>query len=74
MLNRPDLNGDLVYSEEAGYYGAYFVVTDYSGGACLMSSLPFALSLSTFYDCLPYLQSCAYVMLKLGHRRVRPLR
>ncbi|KAK8207178.1 hypothetical protein IWZ01DRAFT_575167 [Phyllosticta capitalensis] len=29
----PDLNGDLVYSEEAGYYGAYFVVTDYSGDA-----------------------------------------
>lgn len=29
----PDLNGDLVYSEEAGLYGAYFVVTDYSGDA-----------------------------------------
>ncbi|CAD0110111.1 unnamed protein product [Aureobasidium uvarum] len=29
----PDLNGDLVYSEKAGLYGAYFVVTDYSGWA-----------------------------------------
>jgi hypothetical protein len=29
----PDLNGDLVYSEKAGLYGAYFVVTDYSGAA-----------------------------------------
>ncbi|KAF2147637.1 hypothetical protein K461DRAFT_233974 [Myriangium duriaei CBS 260.36] len=29
----PDLNGDLVYSEKAGLYGAYFVVTDYSGFA-----------------------------------------
>ncbi|KAF9890099.1 hypothetical protein FE257_006260 [Aspergillus nanangensis] len=29
----PDLNGDLVYSEEAGLYGAYFVVTDYAGWA-----------------------------------------
>ncbi|KAK6008737.1 hypothetical protein QM012_000640 [Aureobasidium pullulans] len=29
----PDLNGDLVYSEKAGVYGAYFVVTDYSGWA-----------------------------------------
>ncbi|KAI5201491.1 hypothetical protein E4T42_02283 [Aureobasidium subglaciale] len=29
----PDLNGDLVYSEKAGIYGAYFVVTDYSGWA-----------------------------------------
>ncbi|KAG9645416.1 hypothetical protein KCU64_g10943, partial [Aureobasidium melanogenum] len=29
----PDLNGDLVYSEQAGLYGAYFVVTDYSGWA-----------------------------------------
>ena len=27
----PDLNGDLVYSEAAGYYGAYCVVTDYTG-------------------------------------------
>ncbi|KAJ6018337.1 hypothetical protein N7499_003636 [Penicillium canescens] len=29
----PDLNGDLVYSETAGLYGAYFVVTDYSRDA-----------------------------------------
>ncbi|PYI07030.1 hypothetical protein BO78DRAFT_386444 [Aspergillus sclerotiicarbonarius CBS 121057] len=29
----PDMNGDLVYSESAGLYGAYFVVTDYSGDA-----------------------------------------
>ncbi|KAH7064887.1 hypothetical protein B0J12DRAFT_15394 [Macrophomina phaseolina] len=29
----PDMNGDLVYSKEAGLYGAYFVVTDYSGDA-----------------------------------------
>ena len=29
----PDLNGDLVYSETAGLYGAYFVVTDYTGDA-----------------------------------------
>ncbi|KAI1082107.1 hypothetical protein F5B20DRAFT_47369 [Whalleya microplaca] len=29
----PDLNGDLVFSEEAGLYGAYFVVTDYTGDA-----------------------------------------
>ncbi|OJD35536.1 muc1 extracellular alpha glucan glucosidase-like [Diplodia corticola] len=29
----PDMNGDLVYSAEAGLYGAYFVVTDYSGDA-----------------------------------------
>ena len=29
----PDLNGDLVYSEAAGLYGAYFVVTDYTGDA-----------------------------------------
>ncbi|KAJ5085810.1 hypothetical protein N7532_010581 [Penicillium argentinense] len=29
----PDMNGDLVYSEDAGLYGAYFVVTDYSGDA-----------------------------------------
>ncbi|PYH81765.1 hypothetical protein BO82DRAFT_309894 [Aspergillus uvarum CBS 121591] len=28
-----DMNGDLVYSEEAGMYGAYFVVSDYSGWA-----------------------------------------
>ncbi|CAI7637663.1 hypothetical protein N7533_002858 [Penicillium manginii] len=29
----PDMNGDLVYSSKAGLYGAYFVVTDYSGDA-----------------------------------------
>ncbi|KKK15879.1 hypothetical protein P175DRAFT_0431144 [Aspergillus ochraceoroseus IBT 24754] len=29
----PDMNGDLVYSEAAGMYGAYFVVTDYAGWA-----------------------------------------
>ncbi|KAB8070673.1 hypothetical protein BDV29DRAFT_197862 [Aspergillus leporis] len=29
----PDINGDLVYSEQAGLYGAYFVITDYSGDA-----------------------------------------
>ena len=29
----PDLNGDLVYSEKAKMYGAYFVVTDYQGWA-----------------------------------------
>ena len=29
----PDMNGDLVWSEEAGLYGAYFVVTDYTGAA-----------------------------------------
>ncbi|KAI9685039.1 MAG: hypothetical protein M1822_005431 [Bathelium mastoideum] len=29
----PDMNGDLVYSAEAGLYGAYFVVTDYTGSA-----------------------------------------
>ncbi|KAI1423154.1 hypothetical protein F5Y12DRAFT_759101 [Xylaria sp. FL1777] len=32
-LASPDLNGDLVYSSEAGLYGAYFVVTAYSGDA-----------------------------------------
>ncbi|GAP85976.2 hypothetical protein SAMD00023353_0300840 [Rosellinia necatrix] len=32
-LASPDLNGDLVYSPEAGLYGAYFVVTAYSGSA-----------------------------------------
>ena len=26
----PDLNGDLVYSEKSGLYGAYFVVTGMS--------------------------------------------
>ncbi|KIM46992.1 hypothetical protein M413DRAFT_422596 [Hebeloma cylindrosporum] len=29
----PDLNGDLVYSAKSGLYGAYFVVTDYTGQA-----------------------------------------
>ncbi|KAF2018256.1 hypothetical protein BU24DRAFT_344419, partial [Aaosphaeria arxii CBS 175.79] len=29
----PDVNGDLAYSEAAGIYGAYFVVTAYSGAA-----------------------------------------
>lgn len=29
----PDMNGDLVWSDEAQLYGAYFVVTDYSGWA-----------------------------------------
>ncbi|KAJ5309721.1 uncharacterized protein N7443_002182 [Penicillium atrosanguineum] len=29
----PDMNGDLVYSYTAEKYGAYFVVTDYSGDA-----------------------------------------
>ncbi|KAL9625727.1 MAG: hypothetical protein Q9160_000047 [Pyrenula sp. 1 TL-2023] len=29
----PDMNGDLVYSESAKLYGAYFVVTDYTGNA-----------------------------------------
>ncbi|KAI0126202.1 hypothetical protein BJ170DRAFT_463520 [Xylariales sp. AK1849] len=29
----PDLNGDLAYSEEAGLYGAYFVITAYTGDA-----------------------------------------
>lgn len=29
----PDMNGDLVYSESQGLYGAYFVVTDYTGAA-----------------------------------------
>lgn len=29
----PDMNGDLVYSPEADLYGAYFVVTAYSGYA-----------------------------------------
>ncbi|KAI0965028.1 hypothetical protein F4678DRAFT_346411 [Xylaria arbuscula] len=32
-LASPDLNGDLVYSSQAGLYGAYFVVTAYSGDA-----------------------------------------
>jgi len=29
----PDMNGDLVWSEEAQLYGAYFVVTAYDGSA-----------------------------------------
>ncbi|TKX22229.1 hypothetical protein C1H76_5518 [Elsinoe australis] len=29
----PDMNGDLVYSEAAGMYGSYVVVTDYAGWA-----------------------------------------
>ncbi|KAH9842219.1 hypothetical protein Tdes44962_MAKER01597 [Teratosphaeria destructans] len=29
----PDMNGDLVYSAESDLYGAYFVVTDYTGAA-----------------------------------------
>ncbi|KAF8600311.1 hypothetical protein BDV93DRAFT_447708 [Ceratobasidium sp. AG-I] len=29
----PDINGDLVYSAESGLYGAYFVVTAYTGWA-----------------------------------------
>ncbi|KAJ9148397.1 Muc1 extracellular alpha glucan glucosidase-like [Pleurostoma richardsiae] len=33
LVASPDLNGDLVYSEEAGYYAAYIVVTAYTGSA-----------------------------------------
>ncbi|PNS15606.1 Cell morphoproteinsis protein PAG1 [Sphaceloma murrayae] len=33
MSASPDMNGDLVYSEAAGLYGAYYVVTDYQGWA-----------------------------------------
>lgn len=32
-LASPDMNGDLAYSEASGMYGAYFVVTAYSGDA-----------------------------------------
>ncbi|KKA27326.1 hypothetical protein TD95_002308 [Thielaviopsis punctulata] len=32
-LASPDMNGDLVFSEKAGYYAAYIVVTAYSGPA-----------------------------------------
>jgi len=32
-LASPDLNGDLAFSEASGMYGAYFVVTAYSGSA-----------------------------------------
>ncbi|KAJ4351038.1 hypothetical protein N0V95_004209 [Ascochyta clinopodiicola] len=31
MLASPDVNGDLAYSEASGMYGAYIVVTAYSG-------------------------------------------
>jgi hypothetical protein len=33
LVATPDINGDLAYSEAAGMYGAYFVVTAYSGFA-----------------------------------------
>ena len=33
LVSSPDLNGDLVFSETAGYYAAYFVVTAYTGDA-----------------------------------------
>lgn len=33
LVSSPDLNGDLVFSETAGYYAAYFVVTAYTGNA-----------------------------------------
>lgn len=33
LVSSPDLNGDLVFSEAAGYYAAYFVVTAYTGSA-----------------------------------------
>ncbi|KAE9965563.1 hypothetical protein EG328_009570 [Venturia inaequalis] len=33
LLASPDMNGDLVYSEAAKLYGAYFVATAYSGDA-----------------------------------------
>ncbi|KAH7182271.1 uncharacterized protein B0J16DRAFT_343461 [Fusarium flagelliforme] len=32
-LASPDINGDLVFSEKAGYYAAYIVVTSYSSSA-----------------------------------------
>ncbi|KAF2846281.1 hypothetical protein T440DRAFT_405924, partial [Plenodomus tracheiphilus IPT5] len=32
-LASPDMNGDLAFSEASGMYGAYFVVTAYSGDA-----------------------------------------
>ncbi|KPM36465.1 hypothetical protein AK830_g10092 [Neonectria ditissima] len=32
-LASPDINGDLVFSEKAGYYAAYIVVTSYEGSA-----------------------------------------
>lgn len=33
LASSPDLNGDLAYSEAAGLYGAYFVITAYTGSA-----------------------------------------
>ncbi|RPB01017.1 hypothetical protein L873DRAFT_726269 [Choiromyces venosus 120613-1] len=33
LTSSPDMNGDLVFSEAAGLYAAYFVVTAYSGSA-----------------------------------------
>lgn len=33
LVASPDLNGDLVFSSDAGYYAAYFVVTAYTGSA-----------------------------------------
>ncbi|KAG0636671.1 hypothetical protein HOY80DRAFT_925397 [Tuber brumale] len=33
LSSSPDMNGDLVYSEAAGLYAAYFVVTAYTGSA-----------------------------------------
>lgn len=33
LVATPDINGDLAFSEAAGMYGAYFVVTAYTGSA-----------------------------------------
>jgi hypothetical protein len=44
----PDLNGDLVYSEKSGIYGAYFVVT----GASFVKFTPLNCSLA-IGGCLP---------------------
>ncbi|KAJ2905027.1 hypothetical protein MKZ38_006683 [Zalerion maritima] len=33
LVASPDLNGDLVFSEEEGHYAAYFVLTAYTGDA-----------------------------------------
>ena len=33
LMMSPDMNGDLAYSPESGMYGAYFVVTAYTGFA-----------------------------------------
>lgn len=33
LSSSPDMNGDLVYSESEELYGAYFVITDYTGDA-----------------------------------------